>query len=114
MSGSLPPVGDFDGDGVSDEADACPIAAGPGNGCPAPEATPTGSDQPGASGVEAVSVLPGGCLPKGVFKIRLNPRKSHMKSASLTLDGHRVKLVKGKRRWTAKIDLSHSTRTATR
>jgi hypothetical protein len=110
IGGSQPAVADFDGDGINDEADACPIAAGTGNGCP------VASDGPGASSSRSseatVKVLPGGCLPKGVFKIRLNPRKSHMKSASLTLDGHRLKLVKGKRRWTAKVDLSHSNRTS--
>ena len=35
-----------------------------------------------------------------------------MKSARLTLDGHRLKLVKGKRRWAARVDLSHSNRTS--
>ena len=45
-----------------------------------------------------MNVLPGAaCLPKGPFKIKLNPRKSHMTSARLTLDGHKLKLVKGKR-----------------
>ena len=34
-----------------------------------------------------------------------------LRTARLTLDGHRLKLVKGKRRWTAKVDLRHSART---
>ena len=38
--GSIPAVGDFHGDGLNDEADACPIAAGGGNGCPATAAGP--------------------------------------------------------------------------
>jgi hypothetical protein len=38
--GSLPPVGDFDGDGVDNGTDACPVAAGTGNGCPAPPPPP--------------------------------------------------------------------------
>jgi hypothetical protein len=108
--GTLPAVGDFDGDGIDDEADACPIEAGPGNGCPAGEAAPVGN-APGSSEA-AVSVLPGGCLPQGAFKIHLNPRKTQMKSATLTLDGQRLKLVKGKRSWTARVDLSHSSRTS--
>jgi hypothetical protein len=33
-----------------------------------------------------------------------------MKTARLTLDGQRLRLVKGKRRWTARIDLSASSR----
>ncbi|HEY7255430.1 MAG TPA: hypothetical protein VH476_02000 [Solirubrobacterales bacterium] len=112
LNGSLPPIGDFDGDGVNDEADACPIAAGPGNGCPSPDAgsASTGSGQAPRQGAATISVLPGGCFPKGAFKIHLNPRKTHMKSASLTLDGRRLKLVKGRRRWTAKVDLSRSNR----
>ena len=58
-----------------------------------------------------MNVLPGAaCLPKAPFKIKLSPSKSHMKSARLTLDGHKLKLVKGKRTWTAKIDLSGSNR----
>ena len=112
VNGSLPAVGDFDGDGVNDESDACPIAAGTGNGCPAAD-TASGGGAGQSSGIAevAVHVLPGsGCLPKGAFKIRLNPRKSHMKSARLTLDGHKLKLVKGQRRWTAKVDLSKSNR----
>ena len=114
LKGSLPPVGDFDGDGINDEVDACPIAAGTGNGCPATD--PGAAGGPGSanpSGVTDVTmnVLPGAaCLPKGPFKIKLNPRKSQMTSARLTLDGHKLKLVKGKRNWTAKIDLSRSNR----
>ncbi len=112
VGGSLPSVGDFDGDGVNDEADACPIAAGPGNGCP----NTTGGSSTGTGGasqgsVATVSVLPGmRCLPKRAFRVSLNPRKSHMKSAKLTLDGHKLRLVKGRRRWTARVDLSHSNR----
>jgi hypothetical protein len=112
LTGSIPAVGDFDGDGVNDEADACPIAAGPGNGCP-PAATGSsgGNQQTSPSGVAAVSVLPGlRCLPKSAFTVRINPRTSHMKTARLTLDGQRLRLVKGKRRWTARIDLSASSR----
>ena len=118
LKGSLPPVGDFDGDGINDEVDACPIAAGTGNGCPATD--PGAAGGPGSanpSGVTdvTVNVLPGAaCLPKGPFKIKLNPRKSQMTSARLTLDGHKLKLVKGKRNWTAKIDLSGATAPATR
>jgi hypothetical protein len=59
---------------------------------------------------EAVTVAGDGCPAAAAFKIHLNPRKTQMKSATLTLDGHRLKLVKGKRRWTARVDLSHSNR----
>jgi len=123
--GSLPATGDFDGDGIDDANDACPIVAGPGNGCPAPADVPTGpvAGDPTATaagatasagtGSVAVSVLPGsGCVSKRVFKIRINARKAHIKTARLTLDGRRLKLVKGTRRWTARVDLRHSTRTS--
>ncbi len=114
LNGSLPSVGDFDGDGIDDEADACPIAAGTGNGCPGTDpgaAGGSGSASPSGVADVAVNVLPGAaCLPKAPFKIKLSPSKSHMKSARLTLDGHKLKLVKGKRTWTAKIDLSGSNR----
>lgn len=118
--GSLPAMGDFDGDGIGDDTDACPIAAGPGNGCPVP-VEPVGSGgkpAPGTSaasgagaGAGAVSVLPASkCVAKRLFKIRINPRKAHLKTARLTLDGHKLKLVKGKKRWTAKVDLRQSKR----
>jgi len=122
-NGSTPPVGDFDGDGVADDVDGCPIAAGTNDGCPVaapagpvagdPSATgPVGSGTASGSGAVAVNVLPASsCIAKKVFKVRLNVRKARIKSARLTLDGHRLKLVKGKRRWTAKVDLRHSTRT---
>ena len=89
---------------------------------PAPAARPTGPrrgrrlrERPGGrSGVSRrrrFNVLPGAaCLPKAPFKIKLSPGKSHMKSARLTLDGHKLKLVKGKRTWTAKVDLRRSNR----
>jgi len=124
--GSLPAQGDFDGDGIDDATDACPTAVGAGNGCPAPEDIPTGpvAGDPTATaagattsstgtGTVAVSVLPvASCVAKTVFRIRINPRKAHIKTARLTLDGHRLKLVKrSPRRWTAKADLRHSTRT---
>ncbi len=132
-NGSLPAMGDFDGDGIDDASDACPIAAGNGNGCPvdpsadpgsagsgsgsgsggsgASGAAPAGSGAPG-SGAVAVSVLPASsCVSKRLFRIRINARKAHLKSARLTLDGHRLKLRKGKRRWTARIDLRRSART---
>ena len=112
LNGSLPAVGDFDGDGIGDESDACPIAAGSGTGCPAPGGE-SGGGAGKSSGADevAVHVLPGaGCLPNAPFKIKLSPGKSHMKSARLTLDGHKLKLVKGKRTWTAKVDLSGSNR----
>jgi len=65
-----------------------------------------------ASGAVAVSVLPAtNCIAKNVFKVRLNVRKAHIRTARLTLDGHRLKLVKGKKRWTARVDLRHSART---
>jgi hypothetical protein len=112
LKGSLPAVGDFDGDGVNDEADACPIAAGPGNGCPTTTAgSSAGAGSTSQAGVATVSVLPAmRCLPKAAFLVKLNPRKSHMQSAKLTLDGHKLRLVKGRRRWTARVDLSHSNR----
>jgi hypothetical protein len=126
--GSLPAMGDFDRDGVADDTDLCPIAAGTQNGCPAPEEVPTGpvAGDPTAtapaggsttgattSGATAtVSVLPAvKCVSKTVFRIRINPRKAHLKTARLTLDGRKLKLHKGKRRWTAKVDLRDSTRT---
>jgi hypothetical protein len=122
LGGSLPATGDFDGDGIDDANDACPIAAGAGTGCPAqppagpvagdPIAAATGSTTAG-SGTVAVSVLPTpGCVDKRVFSIRINARKAHIKTARLVLDGHRLKLVKrSPRRWIAKADLRHSTRT---
>ncbi len=114
LNGSLPAVGDFDGDGLNDEVDACPILAGAGNGCPSPAAGPTaGSGHASQSGAAAISVLPDmSCLPKAAFTVKLDPRKSHVKSAKLTLDGHRLKLVKGRRRWSARVDLSHSNRSS--
>jgi len=145
--GSVPAIGDFDGDGLDDATDACPIAAGPGNGCP-PVETPdgqTGGGTPAPTGTDpslppadtgsgtatgtttgtstgtgtgtgtgtlTVSVLPSlRCMPRGVFRIRINARKAHLKTARLTLDGKRLKLVKGTRRWTARVDLRKSTRT---
>ncbi len=113
-AGSLPGVGDFDGDGVNDESDACPIAAGPDNGCPETAAgSSAGAGRTSQAGVATVSVLPGmRCLPKRAFMVSLNPRKSHMQSAKLTLDGHKLRLVKGRRRWTARVDLSHSSRSS--
>jgi hypothetical protein len=143
--GSLPAIGDFDGDGVDDASDACPIAAGPGNGCPPVETpdgqtgggtpTPTGTDPSvpadtgtgtatttgtGTSsgpttgtGTLTISVLPSWrCMYKRVFRIRINARKAHLKTARLTLDRKRLKLVKGKRRWTARADLRQSARTS--
>jgi hypothetical protein len=126
--GSLPASGDFDGDGIDDATDACPIAAGPGNGCPAPQDVPTGpvagdptatapaagGSGSGATAAVAVSVLPtSSCVDgKRVFRIRINARKAHIKTARLVLDGRRLKLVKrNARRWIAKVDLRHSTRT---
>ncbi|HEY7632645.1 MAG TPA: hypothetical protein VH817_18210 [Thermoleophilaceae bacterium] len=117
---SIPAIGDFDGDGLADDTDACPIDAGPGNGCPLPAgsggSTKGGSGGtgtgPAAAGAVTVSVLPAaGCVAKRVFKIKINARKAHLKSARLTLDGHKLRLVKGKKRWTARIDLRHSKRT---
>jgi hypothetical protein len=124
-NGSIPPVGDFDGDGITDDADSCPIAAGTNNGCPVdaptgpvagdPTATPpasTGTASGAGAGEVTVAVLPASsCVSKRVFKIRINARKAHIKTARLTLDGRRLKLVKGKTRWTAKVDLRHSKRT---
>ena len=118
--GSIPPVGDFDGDGVDDAGDACPIAPGTVNGCPAdvpagpvagdPAATAAAAT-PAASGAAAVDVLPASaCVAKRVFRIRINARKAHIRTARVTLDGRRLKLVKGKRRWTVKVDLRHSKR----
>jgi hypothetical protein len=120
-SGTRPAVGDFDEDNVADDVDGCPITAGTNNGCPVdPPAGPVAGDPtatapaPSASGTGpvAVSVLPASsCVAKRVFKVRLNVRRAHIKSARLTLDGRRVKLIKGKKRWTATVDLRHSTRT---
>jgi len=50
-------------------------------------------------------------VARRVIRIKINARKAHLKSARLTLDGHKVKLHKGKKRWTAKLDLRHSKRT---
>jgi len=127
--GSIVAAGDFDGDGIDDANDACPMAAGAGNGCPAPEDVPTGpvAGDPGATApaggtsgsggatattAVAVSVLPAAsCVDRRVFRIRINARKAHIKTARLVLDGHRLKLVKGSKRWTARVDLRHTTRT---
>jgi len=128
--GSIPAVGDFDGDGASDTADACPIVAAPG-GCPVPDAggTPSGGGTPpggtgsggttgGGSGTGAtgsvpvaVRVLPSSsCLAKRAFTIRINARRAHLKSARLTLDGRRLKLIRGSRIWKARVNLRRSTR----
>jgi hypothetical protein len=125
--GTQPSVGDFDGDGIADTTDACPIAAGPGNGCPTDPpsgsgsggntgsggGTSSGTGSTGSSaGPVTVSVLPASsCVARRLFRIRINPRRAHLKTARLKLDGHRIRLVKGKRRWTARIDLRHSART---
>jgi hypothetical protein len=117
--GSLPAMGDFDGDGIADDTDACPIEAGSGSGCPAPPADPpsgtssSGAVAPtsgGATGaVAAVNVLPAQrCVSRAVFRISINARKAHLKTARLTLDGHKVKLRKTGSRWTARLDLRHS------
>ncbi len=122
--GSVPALGDFDGDGIDDAADECPTVPASGTGCPAPSDVPAGpvAGDPTAtaagsttsgSGAVAVSVLPASsCVAKRVFTIRINARKAHIKTARLTIDGRRLKLVKrSPRRWTAKIDLRRSTRT---
>jgi hypothetical protein len=120
--GAIPAVGDFDGDGVADDADGCPIAPGPNNGCPAdapsgpvagdPTATAPAPSAPGTGAVATVAVLPASsCVAKRVFTIRINVRRARIRTARLTLDGHRLKVVKGKRRWTAKVDLRHSAAT---
>ena len=120
--GTQPGIGDFDGDGIADDTDACPIAAGTGTGCPADAPADSGGGPSGgggstgstgpSTGPVTVSVLPASsCVSKRVFRLRINPRRAHLKSARLTLDGHRIRLVKGKRRWTARIDLRRSKRT---
>jgi hypothetical protein len=130
--GSIPAAGDFDGDGIGDESDSCPIAAGPGDGCPPAPVDPSagpgagsgsgsggsgsgsgaaGSAKPGAGSLATVSVLPATkCVAKRLFRIHINARKAHLKSAKLTLDGRKLRLVKGKHRWTARVDLRHSKR----
>jgi hypothetical protein len=137
-AGSLPAMGDFDGDGIGDATDACPIAAGPGTGCPveAPLPPPTGGVPTSGSGgvptsgsTEAtgtapagstasgtttvgVSVLPSSsCVARQVFRIRIRARRAHLKTGRLVLDGRRLRLVKGPRIWTARVDLRRSTRT---
>jgi hypothetical protein len=120
--GSQPAQGDFDGDGIDDGTDACPTAKGTGNGCPAPQALPTGpvAGDPAATaaggttaGAGSVRVLPTtSCVSRTVFRIRINARKAHIKTARLTLDGRRLKLIKRRSgRWTARADLRHSSRT---
>jgi hypothetical protein len=60
----------------------------------------------------AVSVLPASsCVPRRVFTIRINARRAHLKRARLTLDGRRLRLVKGARIWKARVDLRRSART---
>ena len=145
--GSVPAVGDFDGDGVDDAADACPIAAGAGNGCPVPADTPappTGGGLPGggttgggetAPPVGDPGVTPAGTTDPGTGTVPATGRsrstscpprpactRASSRSAStragrtsrrarLKLDGRRIALVKGARRWKARIDLRRSTRT---
>jgi hypothetical protein len=134
LAGSLPAMGDFDGDGLDDSADACPIAPGGGNGCPADAPAPladggqTGSVPTTGSGSESgatpvstatpptgtvtVSVLPASsCVSRGVFRIRINARRARLKTGRLTLNRRRLRLVKGPRIWTARVDLRRSTRT---
>ena len=141
--GSIPAVGDFDGDGLDDSADSCPIVAAPG-GCPAPAGgggtpgggtpgggTPAGGTTgggttgggtttggttggtPAAGSTPAtVGVLPASsCFSRRAFTIRINARRAHLKSGRLTLDGRRLRLVKGARIWKARVDLRRSTRT---
>jgi hypothetical protein len=131
--GSLPAMGDFDGDGLDDAADACPIAAGTGNGCPADAPaspaggdtgsvptsgtggttadTPAGSTATGTATV-AVRVLPStSCVAREVFTIRIRARRAHLKTGRLVLDRRRLRLVKGPRIWKARVDLRRSTRT---
>jgi len=125
-------IGDFDGDGVDDASDACAIVAAPG-GCPAADGggspgggTPAGGTTSGTTGgtstgstattpagstAVTVSVLPAAsCLPKRAFTIRINARRAHLKRARLTLDGRRLRLVKGPRIWKARINLRRSAR----
>jgi hypothetical protein len=127
-------MGDFDGDGLGDSSDACPIAPGGGNGCPAdapappPDGGQTGSvpttgsaSESGATplstatpatGTVTVSVLPASsCVSRSVFKVRINARRAHLKTGRLTLNRHRLRLVKGPRIWTARVDLRRGTRT---
>jgi hypothetical protein len=123
--GSVVVDGDFDGDGILDAADACPTVAGTNGGCPTaapdgPVAGDLGATAPAGSGASSgsttsaavsVSVLPASsCVRKAVFRIRINARRAHLRSARLTLDGHRLKLVKGRKRWTARVDLRRSAR----
>ena len=66
---------------------------------------------PAATTPVAVRVLPAlSCMPRSVFTIRINARRAHLKSARLTLDGRRLRLVKGPRIWKARVDLRRSTR----
>jgi hypothetical protein len=59
-----------------------------------------------------VSVLPASsCVSRRVFRIRIRARRAHLKTGRLLVDGRRVRLVKGPRIWTARIDLRRSTRT---
>jgi hypothetical protein len=136
--GSVPAMGDFDGDGLGDATDACPIAAGPGTGCPVEASPPpptggvpasgsggvptggsgeaTGSTAAGSTSsgtaTVAVRVLPSSsCLARQVFRIRIRARRAHLKTGRLVLDGRRLRLVKGPRIWTARVDLRRSTRT---
>jgi hypothetical protein len=135
-AGSLPAMGNFDGDGLDDAADACPIAAGPGNGCPADADAPAGSTGGGETGsipagytggttagtsagstgtgtaTVAVRVLPSSsCVARQLFTIRIRARRAHLKTGRLVLDGRRLRLVKGPRIWKARVDLRRSTRT---
>ena len=59
-----------------------------------------------------MSVLPASsCVSRRVFRIRIRARRAHLKTGRLLVDGRRVRLVKGPRIWTARIDLRRSTRT---
>jgi hypothetical protein len=67
---------------------------------------------PTATAPDAGGVPPGvsaGCVGKRVYRVQL--RRPRVRTARATLDGHRLKLVRTKRRWTAKVDLRHSATT---
>ena len=76
-----PGVGDFDGDGIDDATDACPIAPGAGAGCPADAPAggggqagdgPTGSTGPDAGPVTVKRLPASSCMPRRVFRVRIN------------------------------------------
>ena len=72
--GAIPTVADFDGDGIADDADGCPVAAGPNNGCPVDAPSGPVAGDPTATAPDGGGALPGvsaSCVDKRVYRVHL-------------------------------------------